>query len=74
MNNIKDKIKLNSLYGMSVTNTIRLNKYLRRNYYIDIKDGEIIIKNKIYVYELYKIREYVAKGKIKGVYNIRIEG
>lgn len=52
----------------------KLNKYLRRNYYIDIKDGEIIIKNKIYVYELYKIREFVSKGKIKGVHNIRIEG
>lgn len=51
-----------------------LNRYLRRNYTIEFKDGEIIIKNKIHVYELFKIREYVAKGKIKGVHNIRIEG
>lgn len=52
----------------------KLNKYLRRNYTIEIKDGEILIKNAIHVYELYKIRQYVSKGKLKGIHNIRIEG
>ena len=50
-----------------------LNKYLRRNYTLDVKDDELIIKNVIYAYELLKIRKWLCQGNIK-VKNIRVEG